>query len=365
MANFDEILQNLHVNEVLSDTEKSTPIKISGRRVFEISQDYNTVLGYAGDVNSQIVTFELPITHESHNLSLCQYKKLKWKNLRSGAEGVSDLTNIEVGENTWTAAWNVPPKIMTISGQIEIAISLYDKDDNDDLVAFSWNTPSFKGFSIGEGFAEVADVLDENNLPAQDEIIVINTESRGFVIPNGYNTTVCNYGDIGISKVFFEINQYIRGIDLLGEQTKIYVGVSFITNTVQDFKITNIRPMFQSLGNKKESKLLLTWDIPQEITTNEEGYIGNFAISIKVEVTKEENEITEYTKRWTTSILNRLNIGSSGILNDVIELASRDETILNDAVKDVIDNYLEDSVVDNAVETYFENNEFVIEDKYE
>ena len=338
MANFDEILQNLHANAVLSDTEKSTPIKISGRRVFEVSQDYNTVLGYAGDVNSQIVTFELPITHESHNLSLCQYKKLKWKNLHSGAEGVSDLTNVEVGENTWTAAWNVPPEIMTTSGQVEIAISLYDKDG--DLVAFSWNTPSFKGFSIGESFAEVADVFDGNNLPAQNEIIVVNIENRNLVVPVGYNPIICSYGDIGISKVFFEINQYIRGINLLNEQTKIFVGVSFITDTVQDFQITDIRPLFKSSANVKTDKLLLTWNVPKEITNNQQAYIGTFTISLKVQIVNEENEII---KRWSTSTFNRLTIGPSTVLNDTIELVSRDEDIVKNAVEQSIDEYIDNT----------------------
>jgi hypothetical protein len=116
MANFDAILKNLHTSATLSDAEKDAPIKVSARRIFEVSEDYNTVLGYAGDVNSQIVTFELPKFHEGHDLSLCQNKKLKWKNLRSGTEGVSDLEDIVVGENTWTAAWCVPPEIMTTSG---------------------------------------------------------------------------------------------------------------------------------------------------------------------------------------------------------------------------------------------------------
>jgi hypothetical protein len=132
MANFDDILNTLHTNATLSDDEmKNTtnlhPIVVTSRRAFEIPNDYNLVLGCAGDVNSQIVTFRLPKYHEGHDLSQCDKRKIKWKNLASGAEGDSDLTKkTTTAAETWDVTWEVPPALMTVAGNIEIAITIYD-----------------------------------------------------------------------------------------------------------------------------------------------------------------------------------------------------------------------------------------------
>jgi hypothetical protein len=52
---------------------------------------------------------------------LCANKKLKWKNVASAAEGMSDLVVKTTAEN-WTAEWEVPPAAMTQAGKLEIAI---------------------------------------------------------------------------------------------------------------------------------------------------------------------------------------------------------------------------------------------------
>lgn len=350
MTNFDNILASLHDFSALVDEQSNTPIVITSRRTYEVPQNYDLVLGYAGDVNSQIVTFQLPKTHESHNLFLCANKKLKWKNLASGAEGVSNLI-AEEGEETWTAAWEVPSEIMTMAGQVEIAISLYDFDNNE-KIAFAWNTPSYKGFSIGEGFIKVADVMENDEIPSKDEILIVDTEARNIIAPVGYNTIVCSYGDIGIAKVFFEINQYIRGINLMDEATKVYVNVVYLTKTAEPFEITNIKPMFASIDNKKSNKVLLIWDVPMALTNNADGYVGTFSISLKAEV---RNESKEIIKRWSTSSFNKLTIGPSVLLDDVTELVSRDEQIVERIVEQEVSE-----VIDEKIDDYMENTSFEI-----
>jgi hypothetical protein len=67
------------------------PVKITKERMFEIPEGFNLIIAYTGDVNSQLVSFEFPRYHEEHDLSLCLNQKLKWKNIKSGAEGVSNL----------------------------------------------------------------------------------------------------------------------------------------------------------------------------------------------------------------------------------------------------------------------------------
>ena len=101
-------------------------ISIDKKRNFIVPEGYDTVLGYAGDVHSQVITFVLPLKHESHGLYQCDRRVLKWKNLSSGAEGESELPVKDSNNSTWTTTWDVPPELMTAAGTIEIAISIYD-----------------------------------------------------------------------------------------------------------------------------------------------------------------------------------------------------------------------------------------------
>jgi hypothetical protein len=71
MANFDTILNKLHDFATLKDEEANTPIIINNKRNFEVPANYNLTIAHAGDVNSQIITFRLPLTSESHLLSKC------------------------------------------------------------------------------------------------------------------------------------------------------------------------------------------------------------------------------------------------------------------------------------------------------
>jgi hypothetical protein len=146
MANFDEILRNLHDSATLTDTDGI--ITITPSRQFQVPADYNVTIGYAGDVNSQIITFKLPQHHEGHSLFNCKNKKIKWKNLTSGTEGFSTLVNSIAADDGWTCQWEVPPEAMTQAGNLEVAIVLYDLAANG-RIAFAWNTPSYKGFIIG------------------------------------------------------------------------------------------------------------------------------------------------------------------------------------------------------------------------
>jgi hypothetical protein len=215
MANFDEILNKLHNSATLSDTEADTPIVITTKRTFEVPQGYNTVIAHEGDVNSQIITFRLPLTHENHKLSECAYKRLKWKNNKSLIEGTSNLTIKSVDESglTFDVIWEIPPEAFTAAGALEISISLYDISDG--KIAFSWNTPTFTGFSVGSAFTAIGEVnLSEIYVPAADEILFINDESRQIVTPVGYNNVFCNYGDMGTSTIYFRVKRKIKGIDL-------------------------------------------------------------------------------------------------------------------------------------------------------
>ena len=93
--NFDALLTNLHKGSgaKLEDQDLPQMILINEKREFIIPQDYNTIIAYEGDVNSQIITFDGPLYHEGHDLSKCDYKKIRWRNAVSGVEGNNTLTS--------------------------------------------------------------------------------------------------------------------------------------------------------------------------------------------------------------------------------------------------------------------------------
>ena len=177
MADFTVELEKIHgeinkTNATISD--KDGIIEITSLREFKLPNEYNSVIAYVGDVNSQIITFQLPESHEGHKLSECNYKKLKWKNLGNNIEDVSEL-KIEA-EDGKIARWVVPPEAFTSAGAIEISISIYDIKEG--RIAFSWNTPTFKGLSVGEAFSQVGETTSTENFPSKDEILFVDDETR-------------------------------------------------------------------------------------------------------------------------------------------------------------------------------------------
>jgi hypothetical protein len=87
---------------------------------------------------------------------------------------------------------------------VEISISLYDVVDN--KLAFSWNTAQFGEFLIGEGGQSVGEEINNQYLPAKDEVLIVDADNHSIKAPEGYNLVVCNYGEIGTSTLYFEVN---------------------------------------------------------------------------------------------------------------------------------------------------------------
>jgi hypothetical protein len=343
MASFDEILAQLHTNATLEDVDEA--IVITSSRQFQIPANYNLTIGYAGDVNSQIITFNLPLTHESHSLFDCQNKKIKWKNMVSGTEGFSTLINPVAADNAddgWTCQWEVPPEAMTQAGNLEVAIALYDISKNG-KIAFAWNTPSYKGFTIGESFADIGLVLDDSEtLPAADEILSINAETRMIVAPKGYNMTIANYGDIGITNVYFQVNKYLKGMDISDTNTKIKINAKFNDYIAQGITDVTAKPITEE-GNK----VLIKWPVSPDITSaidesTNEPFTGTFTISI----TFSQKDGKDYTKRWTSAAFSGLTIAPSLLTDDAEAFAIRNE-----------------QAVEQIIDTYFDDNEFTIEEE--
>lgn len=335
MANFDEILATLHASASLRDTDDA--IVITPSRQFQVPDNYNLTIAYEGDVNSQVVTFKLPRTHEGHDLFECAKKKVKWKNIASDAEGFSTLVNVSTVESGWTCQWEIPPEATAKAGKLEVAIVLYDIATSGKL-AFAWNTPKFSGFVVGETVSDIGMMLsDEEVLPAENEVLSINTETRAIISPKGYNNIVANYGDKGVSKVYFKINKFFSGINAL--ECKIVVNVFLAKEFTDRTTLTGTAKLITEYGNK----VLVCWDVDKAITNNANYYSGKFAVSL----TFITGEGTSQEKWWTTSTYKELVIGESLLLTDINHVVERDDDIIKDVVREEID-------------TYFNENQFTI-----
>lgn len=226
---------------------------------------------------------------------------------------------------------------MTHAGKLEVAISIYDVYNH--TLAFAWNTAVYNGFSIGESFIEVGSGWSDVKLPAKNEILTVNVDTRTIIMPKNYNTLVANYGDIGVSQVFFQIPRYICDFDISSSETEIYITTAFGKELSEDIPLNERKPMFSNGDN-----YLLCWDIPTNITCNDKEKTGNFSISIKLQKTAIEENQRIIKQRWTTSTFTKLVLGPSLVNQDISAFASREE----EAVVAIIDNYLDnkDFVID-------------------
>lgn len=302
---FDDILEQLHggatEGNTLSDTDYSNPIAITDKREFDIPPNYNTIIAYAGDVNSQIVTFEIPRYQDGHDLGACAYKKLIWKNLTSGYEGASDLI-INVETNKLKGSWEVPAAALTHAGQLEIAISIYDVFNG--KIAFSWNTTSSTAFSVGSTLSDLDYSGQDFYIPAKDEILYIN-ENRQITMPNGYNPIIANYGDIGTSKAYFRVKRNIAGIDVLDDNTSISVLINFNDCTTSESIGSGQRKSFvESVGDEY---VILEWNVSGAITNNNDFYFGPVTIGLS---------FSTATLKWSTLPFSGLLINEALVEGD-------------------------------------------------
>lgn len=312
MGTFDEMLASLHPNSEgapqganLEDERKNTPIVVTSKRMFQIPDGYDTVLAFAGDVNSQIVTFSLPLSHEGHDLTKCSYKILRWRHSQSGVEDENELQTVEITTDSMILSWIIPPAAFVLAGTLEIAISIYDLDENKEKVAFSWNTSSYNGFTIGTTLTNIPKrgQFDGYKAPASNEVLTIYEDGRSIVAPTDYNFVVANYGDENTSLVYFRAMQYIGGIDLLDkDNTSISVLVDLDGSQGEYFiDKSDIQSSYVE-GSTGERQVEFIWRVSPDITNNSFEYIGIFNITI---VFRNGNKV------WKTSSFNQLTIGNA------------------------------------------------------
>jgi hypothetical protein len=142
---------------------------------------------------------------------------VKWKNNVNGFEGTSNLIVVDANKSYYK--WEVDPSVFTKAGTIEISLTFEDKKGG--LLAYSWNTSTYLGLSVGKSINTV-----DYSLPAKDEILIIDKETKNILAPNGYNNLVCNRGEVGIAHLYFLVNKYLnraREIDITRATIKLHV----------------------------------------------------------------------------------------------------------------------------------------------
>lgn len=282
MPNFDEMLEKIH-ESIIEDDEKDMPIEITSNRTFKVPDEYNTILGYVGDANSQIVTFKIPLKHENHNLSECENKRLYWKNLSNEKVGFSNLEILEKTTDYFLLQWLVPQEIFTSSGQIEISISLYDLEGNTKV--FSWNTTTAAIFSIGS---------NSQNIIPENLILKIDEKTRNIVAPVGYNKVIANVGDQGITRLYFQVNKNICGIDVSDSSSEKYILYN------QNYEVRT-KPLY-ILSQYSKDQVILYWDVVNELINQ------NVTFNIAIALSSSEGEVP---KRWISNPFSGLTIGTT------------------------------------------------------
>jgi hypothetical protein len=187
------------------------------------------------------------------------------------------------------------------------------------------------------------------DFPAKDEILVIDRDTKNITAPIGYNNVICNYGEKGLSKVYFLINRHIgknREFDIYNSETgnvaiSLYIAMTGEDETVRyAIDSTNISKQLYipEINNRNsEGLVLLTWDVPDGITC---GTIGPGKLEVALEFALIKD--TKPEKKWITNTYKELVVG-----NTLMKIVVTDEEtgesgwLTTDAVTAVINNYFQ------------------------
>lgn len=308
---FDQLiteLQGTHPdgNPVSTVTDGLERIYIDEKREFSLSDGFNTIIAYEGDVNTQIISFEQKIgnknwvAEDGYSLGDCEFKKLTWVNKEAKTRGVCDLE-----DQGNVMAWYVPAEALAKAGTLEVSLSFYDLND-DGKVGFAWNTGTFSQLKV----ASTMDTINSYpfaeglRIPNKDEILFINLEGRNIVAPKGFNTTVANFHEIGLASVYFQMNSQYKDWILTPDNITIDI-LSIIGENKVITNITN-EEIFFAPGTPGDSMLCFKWDVPPAVTT---GLKGAFTIAI---IIKSNDE----TKIWRSSPYRDLIVGETETFDD-------------------------------------------------
>ena len=322
MASFDDLLKSIHGSSVkIEDESQDTAniLTINAKRQFVPGEAFDSVIAYEGDINSQIVTIECVRYVDKHDLSACGIHELRWKNLSSGAEGKSKLGKPENGvkETSFLLTWEVPSEACTQEGNIEISVTIYDVVEEEaggvkrEHVVFSWNTASYSELTVGKSMNSVGAIL-----PARDEILIIDRDTKNITAPAGYNNVICYYGEKGMSEVYFLIDRYIgknREVDVYDDSTNLSLYILMKGNEGGEGYAVDLQNCTKRLYTQKitdrenEGMVLITWQVPDGVTCGAYGP-GKLEVAIEFTATVNGKPI-----RWISGTYKGLTVEESVI----------------------------------------------------
>ena len=231
-------------------------------------------------------------------------------------------------KDTLYLSWEAPPEAFTAAGDLEISITFSDYLNG--RIVYSWNTAPLEGLKVGKTLDKVSDKISEENLvnysPAKNEVLIVNTETRQITEPKGYNYIICNYGDVGTSVVYFQIKRYVRGIDLLDENTNFTVYWKLENESAVDRGGESIEQSHKYLyavevdDRDSEGLVNVVWLPSPNITSNVLQYHGPITIML---------EFSNKEKIWRTCSYDKLEIGEYGFSAPVSDLPGEDSNRLN------------------------------------
>ena len=240
--------------------------------------------------------------------------------------------------------WEVPSEMCAQSGAVEISISIYDIEN--EHIVFSWNTAKYSGLTVANSMDSVG-----CDFPAKNEILIIDRETRSISAPTGYNNIICNYGEVGVTEIYFLVNRHLgkkKELDVLSEDTNVSIYITMNDNFGRDNSTDRITKKIytNTAAEYKDSLVLITWKVPEGITAGSNGPCGlSIMLSFEKNKVVEGKKVIEY--KWNSNTYNSLSVGES----------------LYQFQEGSGSWGLTEEYINSQIENFLENNNFIISDE--
>jgi hypothetical protein len=176
--------------------------------------------------------------------------------------------------------------------------------------------------------------------PPKDEILVIDRDTKAITAPVGYNNIICNYGEVGVTEIYFLVNKYLgkkRELDVMNSNITVYVTLNGLVGSDSDTtRITKSLYTTEIADRNSEGLAFITWKVPAGITAGPGGPNG-----LQIMLGFEQDG-----KKWYSNTYSALKIG---------------ETLFVGTDEDVEEWNLLDDIVSKYIEEYFVENNFIID----
>lgn len=322
MTDYTRIIEDIipkHNTKVsLEDTEGH--LVLDGiTRIITPAEGFSTLIGTTDDVNTNIVTFDIPETIEGHKIVECGRHIVKWHNIASGDKGTSDLIRLDAETPTmWQ--WIVPAEALTAAGAVKISLCFYDTDGSQNIV-YRWNSLPYNGLTVGQGMDEIG-----TDIVPLDEIIMLDLRTRKISVPDALNKELGKEGESALTTLRFRCDRYYQDIDF-GDNARVTIfwrnsnkEGTFCTDT-EDISIRLIQT-YSGTGELIE----FDWSVSQALVNAGAGDIS-FSVSL-IKATGDDKFIV-----WYSDTCEEFYIGSTITSGDLPEADEGAELYIVDGQK--------------------------------